>query len=727
MFPQNHKQPQLILPLGYTRDGKPFILTDEYLKHIWLQGTSGSGKSWAVCWIILCLLRQVNCIVLDPHGDLCENLLRYLAYSGFWNNELAFDKLWYIEMRLAKDKAALAWNVLNQPYTAFETAQHFMNAIHRAWPTSGATTALDNLLLAACLLLTLNHEPVTSLYDVVFSSAYRDALLKNCNQKQYKQIQSFFAYRFPGDKINSQTVDSTLRRLFLLTFSPILKHMLSQKANTLCFPLLLRQQRSLIINLSGLTEDEKKLTACLITKQIEEAFLARADIPEIERSRYFVLIDEFATFVEQSGETFNNIMEQLRKYKCSLLLINQHLEQLPKGIAGALGNATPIMMRASYRDSNTLASHFYRKQEQVEQDFFSWLLSPQEQQKDAFSDIENVSQARNLYESLDRQEAYVTLRGQTHYVKIPTLPHVRLPDGYIEKIKQVYEKRLLTPLSQINQDQSRSNLVLVSSAPSIKRRTYASSLTQSNPLMLFSGDLEQDILCALSHFSYVTLTQLVSLLGKEKSVNYLRKKLSSMIDENKIAVTQLGRISGGKPLQIYCLAGVSDRKQLFLEHTLDCTQALIAGFQVPQIEPSLQLCLLKDERSLKAISSPSPVIPDGLVTYQTQTGECISIALEIDRSTSNDTRIKQKFLGYPAWIRQMGLDALTIAFVVTSGDKKRVTDLMDLAQETIRDSDLASLFLFAHVPAEKMTSRLFLDPVFTGLDNSPHALIEQPF
>src|SRR6266567_1307556 len=265
MFRRNRKQPQLVLPLGYTRDGKPFVLTEDNLKHIWLQGTTSSGKSWAACWIILCLLRQVNCIVIDPHGDLCENLLQYLAYSGFWKSEKAFDKLWYIEMRLAKNKAALAYNVLNQPYEPFDTAQNFMTAIHRAFPTSGSTTALDNLLLAASLLLTLSSEPITALYDVVFSTAYREALLKNCTQKQYEQMQSFFAYKFPGDKVSSQVVDSTLRRLFLLSFSPVLKNMLSQKKNTLSFPALIQQQKSIIFNLGGLTEEEKKLIGCLLT------------------------------------------------------------------------------------------------------------------------------------------------------------------------------------------------------------------------------------------------------------------------------------------------------------------------------------------------------------------------------------------------------------------------------------------------------------------------------
>src|SRR6266699_4853303 len=196
-----------------------------------------------------------------------------------------------------------------------------------------------------------------------------------------------------------------------------------------------------------------------------------------------------------------------------------------------------------------------------------------------------------------------------------------------------------------------------------------------------------------------------------------------LTDEHKIAVTLLPRVSGGKPLQVYSAQGSGERKALFLEHSLDCTQALLAGFHVPQIEPSLTLISLKDERTVKAMQPSSSIIPDGLVTYQTQTGECIPIAYEIDRSTSNNTRICEKYTGYPAWIQQMGLDALTIAFVVTSGDRKRVTALMELAKETIGDTDLASLFLFAPVPVDTIAPRLFLDPVFTGLDNSPHALL----
>jgi len=717
---QKPKQPQLSVPLGYTRDGKPFVLTENDLKHVWLQGTSGAGKSWAAIWIVLCLLRQVNCIILDPHGDYCEDLLRYLADSGFWKSEKAFDKLWYIEMRLAKNKAALAYNVLNQPYEPFDTAQNFMTAIHRAFPTSGSTTALDNLLLAASLLLTLNHEPITALYDVVFNTAYREALLKNCTQKHYEQIQSFFAYKFPGDKVSAQVVDSTLRRLFLLSFSPVLKNMLSQKKNTLCFPTLIQQQKSIIFNLGGLTEEEKKLIGCLLTVQIEQAFLNRANIPEIARSRYFVLIDEFPVFAEQSGEAFNNIMEQLRKYKCSLLLINQHLEQLPRGIAGALGNATPIMMRASYRDSNTLASYFYRKQEVVQQDFLSSFLFPQEQKRDAFSDIENVTQARNLYESLDRQEAYVTLRGQTHYVKIPTLPPVRLPDGYIERIKQTYEQKLLTPLSALYPPGGSASII--SAAPSIiaKRRVPVPSNTIP-PVQTFVGAAGSDaeLQAIFSQYGYLTVALVGKLLGK--SENTARNKLNKLVDAGVLETQHVPRTTpAGKTPTVYSLKK-GNRKHEFLEHALATSELLITTALLPTVAPDMTIVDLQSDHTLKASPIQVPggtiLVPDGYVWLRSSIYEYV-VYFEVDRNTEfQKEKIVSKLESYTMLASQYA--CMAVAFVVTEGGDMRVKTLRKWAADCLPVASRA-LFLFSAIDLNNLSpATLFLQPVWSSVDDTP--------
>src|SRR5437016_7203616 len=146
-------------------------------------------------------------------------MLKYLAGSRVFKSEKAYEKLWYIECRKAKTEAAIAYNILRQPYSPFDVASNFMSAVHRAFPSSsGSTTALDNLLLAASLLLAVSNEPITRLYDLVFDNIYRERLLKHCDNEQ---IHAFFDYKFPGNKVSSQVVDSTLRRLFLLSFSPV--------------------------------------------------------------------------------------------------------------------------------------------------------------------------------------------------------------------------------------------------------------------------------------------------------------------------------------------------------------------------------------------------------------------------------------------------------------------------------------------------------------------------
>ena len=268
-------------------------------------------------------------------------------------------------------------------------------------------------------------------------------------------------------------------------------------------------------------------------------------------------------------------------------------------------------------------------------------------------------------------------------------------------------------------------LYLVKSQPTLQRRTYQPASENSKPLTLFVGSLEQDILTALSHFTYASLQQLASLLSREKSVNYLRKKLAQMIDENKVMIIPLPRIIGGKPLQVYYLPAIGERKHQFLEHTLDVNSVLINGVLLPTIVEGLTLIDVKSERTLKTLLNTCPCIPDGLLSLQTKTGEVIHIAFEIDRATENRERIAEKYTSSSVWIEKMGSEAVTLAFIVTTGDSKRVAWLRDIANEVV--TDLADALLFGAVASDTISSSLFTSSIFKSLDGSHHALIEQPY
>ena len=719
---QHRPRPSLVL--GSTVEGNKLVtLTGfDFERHKHIIGISGSGKSSFLASCALLLLRQgIPFALVDPHGDLCKLILSLLASSDFFRHPKAYDRLWYVDFN--RSDAAIAFNVLKQPYEPHTIANNLLEAMHRAFPMSGTTASLDNMILAGILALVENGKPLTALNNLILDSTFRDAILRNVTDPLVVQ---FFKSKF-SDKVNSQLVDSTLRRSFLLTFSPSLRNTLGQRENKLNFRYLMDNNMSCIFNLGGLDDTTKRFLGCLLMVGIEQAFLSRANTPSEKRTPYHVIVDEFPLF-SASEASFSVVLEQVRKYKGTLYLAHQTTSQLPKGVAGSLQNAISILFKLGYEDSTWAAGRFVRKQEEKEQGFLDRFLGTNTRQPSPFDQVKNAHDAKQIFEDLQRQEAIVTMNQQALHIRTHTVPHVNVDSRKLAEIEDTYARRLLTPLPTTEKKLTASNLVVVASnTASVKRRTHEPSQKTSKPFTLSTGDLEQDIRAALSHFPYASLQQLASLLGKEKSVNYLRKKLTGMTHENSVAVILFPRVLGGKPLQVYYAPGAGERKHQFLEHTLDVNEVLIAGIQLPTIEPSLTLVDLKHERALKAALSPSSIIPDGLLTYQTQAGEIITLALEIDRSTENKERIEQKFKGYPAFMKSMGVDSLTIVFVITTGDTKRVSTLIQQLTDTIGESSLASLFLFAAVPGDAMSPRLFLDPVFTGLDFSPHVLIEKPF
>src|SRR5579864_8563378 len=65
------QQPHLVL--GSPIQGRHVVtLTgQEFSRHKWLLGVSGSGKSSLLAWIAVSLLRQnIAFMLIDPHGDL---------------------------------------------------------------------------------------------------------------------------------------------------------------------------------------------------------------------------------------------------------------------------------------------------------------------------------------------------------------------------------------------------------------------------------------------------------------------------------------------------------------------------------------------------------------------------------------------------------------------------------------------------------------------------------
>jgi hypothetical protein len=119
--------------------------------------------------------------------------------------------------------------------------------------------------------------------------------------------------------------------------------------------------RIFIANLSKglLGEDKANLLGSLLVTSFELAALERVDVPEGERKDFFLFIDEFHNFTTDS---FASILSEARKYRLSLTLAQQYLDQVDLRIRQAVfGNVgTMIAFRTGESDAKTLAEEFGR-------------------------------------------------------------------------------------------------------------------------------------------------------------------------------------------------------------------------------------------------------------------------------------------------------------------------------------------------------------------------------
>lgn len=748
---QRNRQPSLVL--GSTVEGNKFVtLTGfDFEQHKHIIGVSGSGKSSFLASCAILLLRQgVPFCLIDPHGDLAKLTLSLLASGDFFHDPRAYERLWYVDF--GRQGAGVAFNVLQQPYEPHTVANNLLEATHRAFPVSGTTASLDNVMLAATLVLVENGKPLTELHRLILDHAYRDTLLTRLTDPLVAQ---FFKSKF-DEKVNSQLVDSTLRRSFLLTFSPILRNTLGQKENKLNFRALMDSQTSCIINLGGLDNNTKRFLGCLLMVGVEQAFLSRANMPAEKRTPYHVIVDEFPLF-SASEESFSVVLEQVRKYKGTLYLAHQTTSQLSKGVTGSLQNAISILFKLGFEDSSWAAQRFVRKQEEEDRGFLDIFRTTNIRQSSPFDQVKNQQEAKQVFETLERQEALVTINKQVMHIRTHTVPSVKIDPRKLAEIEETYARKLLTPLATIEREKAGSNIFVVSSAPGsavpiAKRRVAESVVADREPFQLITGDLVTDILTVLYHFHYATLSQVIRLLQRTSSENYIRTKLKSLVMDGLVEITTLARSSAGKPPTVYYLTPsgmkkVADtlglpiapptgaKKHGYLEHSLACSEVLIASVTLPQGEPSITLYDLKHERTLKnsaiKISDVMYLVPDGWV-HVGMKNESIGICYEIDRNTEEREKIQQKIQNYRAFAsgiyqQTFGIESLTIAFCVSDGGDRRVKQLVTWAEQVLDENmDDASLFLFGSVtPGALDPAHFFLDSFFVStFDTNPHALIE---
>jgi type IV secretory pathway TraG/TraD family ATPase VirD4 len=172
-------------------------------------------------------------------------------------------------------------------------------------------------------------------------------------------IHSFWQNEFANwnDRYRDEAIAPIQNKVGQFLTSPLIRHVFASPKNALDLRRIMDGGKILLVNLSHgrLGEDSAALLGALLVTSIEQAAKSRADLPEDQRRDFYLYADEFQTYA--GTESLGIILSQARKYRLSLCLANQLVDQMDPELASTVfGNVGSLcVMQVGHTDAEKLA------------------------------------------------------------------------------------------------------------------------------------------------------------------------------------------------------------------------------------------------------------------------------------------------------------------------------------------------------------------------------------
>jgi len=326
------------------------LALDDRRRHLTILGKTGTGKTTLLQNLIVADIQAghgVACI--EPHGDLADSLLELIPRSRT-NDVVLFD--------VGDSSHPLSFNLLackdprQRPLVASGIISSFRKLYGAMWGPR-LEHILRNALLA---LLEIPGASLVQVLPLLGDDDYREGVIKHVSDPAVRRFwEREFAIMPP--RLRGEAISPVLNKIGHFISSPVLRNIVGQSESTLDLRKTMDEGKILIVNLSKgkVGSDASELLGSLLVTAIQLAAMSRADIAEEDRPDFFAYIDEFSSF---TTEAFASAFSEARKYRLSLTVATQFLEQLDElTLASIFGNVgTTISFQVSQHDAEIMAN-----------------------------------------------------------------------------------------------------------------------------------------------------------------------------------------------------------------------------------------------------------------------------------------------------------------------------------------------------------------------------------
>ncbi|MEI6553193.1 MAG: hypothetical protein WCO09_01370, partial [bacterium] len=316
--------------------------------HIYTIGKTGMGKSTLLENLAIQDIQNGEGLAfIDPHGKSADLLLEYIP------EHRKKDVVYFAPFDL---EYPIAFNVLEDMGAEKRhlVANGLMSAFKTIWADAFSARMeyiLNNIMLA---LLEYPGSTLMSVNRMLTDKDFRSAIVANVTDPTVKAfwIDEYGKYT---EKFAAEAAPAIQNKVGQFVGNPLVRNIIGQPVSGFDIREIMDNRKILIINLSKgrVGEANANLLGAMLITKIYLSAMSRADLKEEEVKKaphFYLYVDEFQNF---ANESFADILSEARKYKLSLTIANQYVEQMPEEVRAAVfGNVgTMITFRIGAYDA----------------------------------------------------------------------------------------------------------------------------------------------------------------------------------------------------------------------------------------------------------------------------------------------------------------------------------------------------------------------------------------
>ncbi len=342
----------------YRGERKPIRLKpDDRLRHIYMIGKTGVGKTVLFENMIMQDIREGRGVCyLDPNGDAAEYILHRIpkerAEDVIYFNPADTERpmgLNMLEWKTPEQRDFLVQEAIQMFYKLFDPNQTgVVGPQFEHWMRNAALTLMaqpeGGTIVDIPRLFTDPDFEKQCLQNVT------DPMVRNFWEKQIAKTADFH---------KSEMLNYFTSKFGRFMTNDMMRNIIGQTKSSFDFREVMDNNKILICNLSKgmIGEINAFLLGMIIVSKIAMGAFSRQDTEESKRIPFYLYVDEFQNFIT---DVFATILSESRKYKLSLNITNQYIEQMDEKIRNAvIGNAgTLVSFRIGAADAEFLVKEF---------------------------------------------------------------------------------------------------------------------------------------------------------------------------------------------------------------------------------------------------------------------------------------------------------------------------------------------------------------------------------